>query len=142
MRFILIGSVLFAGAAWAHEGVKDPGVMARMQSMKAMGADTKVIGQMAKGQTAFDAEVVRAKLVAMADESAKMADLFRGAEQDPKSEALPVIWENFSDFEARADAMEMFLRAEAERLSRSEGLGPFMKELGAQCGACHKVYRK
>ncbi len=53
---LLMILVVAASAALAHSGVKDPHVKARMDAMGALGAQTKVLSQMAKGAAPFDAE--------------------------------------------------------------------------------------
>ena len=47
--FIITSSVVFA-----HSGVKDKNVKERMMLMKKMADNTKIIGHMLKGKTAFD----------------------------------------------------------------------------------------
>ena len=142
MRWVLIGLLMSTGTAVAHEGVKNPGVMARMHAMKDMGAEVKALVAFIEGKQAFDAERVQARVNRLAEDVARTGALFKGADEDPKSEALPVIWEDFADFEARAEAVETFLRAEAAGLQSVDDLGPFVQKLGAQCKACHRVYRK
>ncbi|NQY62048.1 MAG: cytochrome c, partial [Cognatishimia sp.] len=53
---ILTSSLMIASMALAHNGVKNPAVMARMQGMEQIGAASKVLGNMARGRVAFDAE--------------------------------------------------------------------------------------
>ena len=43
-------------SALAHQGVQNPAVLARMTVMSAIAEDTKILGSMAKGDTAFAAE--------------------------------------------------------------------------------------
>lgn len=141
MRGLLICLGLLSTAALAHEGVQNPGVMARMHSMKDMSQDAKALGKMAMGAQGFDAAEVSARLEAMAEEAARIGALFEGADEDPKSEALPAIWADFAEFERRAQALEAFLRDQSG-LSSAEALQPLMQELEVQCGGCHKLYRK
>ena len=136
----MIGAIAIATAALAHEGVKDPGVKARMDTMSRVGAATGVLGDMAKGKTAFDAtqaEAARASLVAAFKE---VPEVFAEPHQDPKSEALPVIWEQFDDFLAKNT--EAIAAGEAMTLASLDDLRGSMGALGASCGSCHKAYRK
>ena len=50
---------LSATLATAHDGVKDPIVKARMEGMKEIGSNMGVLGDMAKGKRAFDANDLR-----------------------------------------------------------------------------------
>mgnify|MGYP001829162567 CR=1 FL=1 len=52
--------VLAASAALAHQGVKNPAVMERMEGMTDQAAAMKTLGQMATGKTAFDAAAAAA----------------------------------------------------------------------------------
>lgn len=131
-----------AFAAFAHSGVKNPAVMARMEGMKSMGLAVKTLGDMAKGKVAFDADAVALALERLALEAERTEALFEAKEDDPKSEALPVIWTQFADFEAKAHALEAVLAAQNQDMSDAANLGPTLKAIGAQCSACHKIYRK
>jgi cytochrome c556 len=129
-----------AGVAWAHEGVKNPVVMARMDGMSEMGSATRVLGEMARGETGFDAsaaEAARARIVTQAE---RTPGLFEAREDDPKSEAKPAIWENFDDFVAKSDAMVAVARA--ADVSSLDALRSSVREIGRACGACHEPYRE
>ena len=129
-----------AGAAIAHEGVKNPAVMARMHGMKELGAATKILGGMAKGEAAYDKAAAEAAVQKLQTEAARIAALFEANEDDPKSEALPTIWENYSDFSAKADALGSV--AKAVSVGSLDDVRAAMPQIGAACKACHQTYRE
>ena len=125
----LTATVIAATAATAHEGVKDPAVMARMHAMSEIGDATKVLGQMAKGAAPFDATAAQSAADAIAREAARIPALFETRADDPKSEALPAIWERFEDFSALALDLERAASVEIATPKtrsgrRSRGSGP------------------
>ncbi|MCT4577090.1 cytochrome c [Donghicola sp.] len=139
MTFALIA---FGTAALAHGGVKDKDVMARMEVMKAIGDQVKVIGTMAKGERAFDADAANAALAELAVHSAKIAPSFEKPAQDPKSEALPIIWEQWDDFAALAADSETTASALAGTITSEADLRPALGRIAGTCKACHSTYRE
>jgi len=135
-------SIIAAGAAFAHGGVKNAAVMARMDAMSSIGAETKALGKMAKGETKFDAKAARAAAALIAKHAAATPDLFRAREDDPKSEALPTIWTNFEDFTEKSHALEALAMKYSQAIKQPSDLAQAMAELGKSCKACHKIYRK
>ena len=144
MKRVTIASLilaLVAGVALAHSGVKNPAVMARMNLMSDTAAQAKIIGQMAKGETPFDAAKARAAAKAIADHAAKTPELFQDREDDPKSEARPAIWDDFADFTKKAEEMRKVALGAANSIQSAEDLEPAMQALGAGCKSCHTPYR-
>ena len=137
---ILTSSLMIASMALAHNGVKNPAVMARMQGMEQIGAASKVLGNMARGRVAFDAEGAASAKAALAQHAAEIPALFEAQEDDPKSEALPAIWSDFADFTAKADALRD--AAEAMDVTSAETIAAGMGTVGGACRSCHKAYRK
>jgi cytochrome c556 len=134
-----VGTILAASAALAHSGVKDPNVMARMKLMGEVKANMGVLGGMAKGKMAFDADkaaMAKAGLIANAQ---AIPAAFEVKVMDPKSEALPAIWENWEDFASKAGAMEAAVGA--LDVSSAEGIQGGLRSVGGSCGGCHKSYR-
>lgn len=129
-------------ALLAHGGVKNAAVMARMDAMKSIGDAMKTLGTMNKGAIAFDVETARNAAKTVALYAAKTTLLFKDQETDPKSEALPAIWDRFDDFSAKARDMETVATDLSQILSTPEDLDNGMIQLGATCKACHKEYRK
>ncbi|NNE89300.1 MAG: cytochrome c [Silicimonas sp.] len=133
---------IFASAAIAHEGVKNAAVKARMDAMSGIGAEMKTLGQMAKGQTAFDPGAAKAAAAAIAEHAASTPALFEANADDPKSEARAEIWENFADFTAKSRELEQIATNLSTSIATEADLSAAMKSLGANCQACHKAYRE
>ncbi|MCF6233644.1 MAG: cytochrome c [Rhodobacteraceae bacterium] len=133
--------IVAATAALAHTGVKDPTVKAWMIGMGEIGDNTKVLGSMAKGEAVFDAEAARKAAGAIAEHAGQISVLFKEQAADPKSEALPVIWQTYSDFLVKADALEMAASAAASSIQAEGDLRPALAAIGGTCKACHQTYR-
>lgn len=58
---------------------------------------------MSKGTVDFDVATARQAAGAISRQAAKIPDMFEIKADDPKSEALPVIWSQFDDFTAKAE---------------------------------------
>lgn len=133
-------ALIFLGtSAVAHEDVQNPAVKARMENMGALKKGMGVIGGMAKGAVEFDAEQAQAAIAALLDASGTIASKFEANESDPKSEALPLIWENWDDFVSKADDLTFAL--EGIDVTSLDSLRAGLGNIGAACGACHKQYR-
>ncbi len=131
-----------ATAGLAHEGVQNPAVMKRMHGMKEIQAHLKLIGDMAKGEAAFDAAAARSAAAGIAAEAAAAPALFEAPEDDPKSEAKPAIWEDFADFTAKSLELEDIASGLATSISAPDDLRPALQRLGENCKACHQLYRE
>jgi cytochrome c556 len=113
----------------------------RNAEMRSLGGNMKKLGGAVAGGNAADAEAA-AKAISAA--AAKMPALFRDKEVPTKSRAKLSIWDNMADFNAKAAAME----AAADKVAASAAGGTLGNDakavvgsIGANCGACHKVYR-
>jgi cytochrome c556 len=139
---LIVTLILAVGLpAFAHEGVTNPTVMIRMQGMSAMAEASKVLGQMAKGERAFDPEITRAAAETLARHAGEIPARFETQAQDPKSEALPAIWSRFAAFTAEAEALEVAARRAVGADSQA-ALGAALTDIGTACKSCHAAYRK
>ncbi|MEL7345562.1 MAG: cytochrome c [Pseudomonadota bacterium] len=139
--YILAVLLLAGSAALAHQGVKNSAVKARMDSMVVQNKAVETLGQMAKGTTAFDVDQARAALLELRKAAAETPDLFAAPEQDPKSEALPLIWEEFDAFTAHAATLEAEAAALSQTLVSKDDLPGALRSIGQACSACHRDYR-
>jgi len=144
MKQLLMSGALciLAVAGFAHSGVQNEAVLERMDAMKTTGDALKVIGNMAKGTTTFDAAAARMAAEEIAREADRTPDLFEARETDPKSETKPAIWKNFEDFTAKAKTLETVAQDVSTSLETRADLGPAMASLGEACKSCHTSYRE
>jgi cytochrome c556 len=130
---------LSAGAASAKDGVTNPVVKARMDTMQTIRANTAILGDMAGGKTAFDAAAATAAKAALASAAGEIVARFTENADDPVAEGRPEIWTNFADFTTRAEAL--VTAAEAVDVASLDGIKAGMGAVGGTCKACHEAYR-
>src|SRR3712207_3720304 len=97
-RIVFVASLLALGvtAAIAQSNV----VEQRQALMKEMGAQTRPIGAMMRGQEPFDLAKAQAGLKVFSENSKKFVTLFpESSKNAEKTDALPTIWENKAKFE-------------------------------------------
>jgi cytochrome c556 len=142
-RVISFGAVtLAAAAAIAGYAFAQEDMIAKRQAlMKDNGAQATIAGKMAQGATPFDAAAAKAAMEKIAANAAEIpADFPAGSEG---GDALPAIWSNFADFEAKSAALKTAAEAAAAAADQGlEAFGPAFGAVGQACGACHQSYRK
>ena len=135
--FLVISSVAFA-----HSGVKDQNVKERMMVMKAMADNTKVIGQMLKRKTQFDANEAKSALERLSSLSLKTPKVFTVNATDPKSEAKSAIWDEFDEFTKLSLELAETSMVLANSIENIEDLRPALKRISSGCKSCHSKYRE
>lgn len=136
-----LAPTLLATVALAHGGVKDPVVMARMDAMVEIGQNMKLLGQMTKKEITFDAMAARTAARHIAVEASEIVARFEDPATDPKSEALPTIWEDFSDFSAKAGELQHIAESQAGTIMTYDDLKTATSALLGTCKACHLRYK-
>ena len=137
-KAIILALTLSAGVAYAGKST-DPDAMARQSLMGIVGKNTKILGDIAGGKTAFDAATAEAAKAALNDAATKIAATFEPKGTDAESEAKPEIWTNWDDFVTKADAL---VKASAALDATTvEGVQAGMAGVGGACKDCHTKYR-
>jgi len=140
IKAFTIGAVLAAGAAFAQDAPTDPNAIARSELMKAVGANTGILGNMASGKEAYDAAKAEGAKAALVDAAGKIeATYMEQGAADPASEAKPEIWANWDDFLVKAKALGD--AAAAVDVASAETIGAGMGAIGGACKDCHTTYR-
>src|ERR1700730_19297500 len=101
MTRILLAAAAVALAVTAVAAQSDP-IAARKALMKSNGDQAKVGAAMAKGEGPFDLPKAQAIFATFADAATKAPALFPDTSKTGgETAALPAIWENKADFDAR-----------------------------------------
>ncbi|WP_425050443.1 cytochrome c [Psychromarinibacter sp. S121] len=142
-----IAATLAATAVFAasHANVEGA-IKARQSHMQLYAFNLGILGNMAKGEVAFDADAAQAA----ADNLAALAAISQAAYWPEGSDAdsvegtkaLPAIWESGSDIGAKVAAMTEAADAMAAAAGSLEGVQGAMGALGGACGGCHQTYRQ
>ena len=126
----------------AHTGVKNEDVMKRMNLMKAMAENSKIIGQMLKKKIPFDLEQAKNSLVEISNLSKSTPLVFEKMAMDPKSESKIIIWEEFDNFRDLSNKLADDTFSAAKNLSDVDDLKPALKTIALGCKGCHSRYRE
>jgi cytochrome c556 len=114
----------------------------REEIYKSVGDATKPVAGMLKGNAPFDLAVVKAALTKYSEASKKLPDLFPAdSKVGADTEALPAIWDNKADFEARLKKFGADSDAALVSIKDEESFKTGFPEVAKSCGGCHKLYR-
>ena len=113
-----------------------------MMVMKEMAGNTKIIGQMLKGKTSFDSNQVKLALERLSALSLETPKVFTINATDPKSEAMPNIWDEFDEFTKLSKDLAETSIVLANYVENPEDLRPALKRISSGCKACHSRYRE
>lgn len=151
LKVALAGAVatatLAATADADSHGAPNPAVVARQGHMSIMSLNIGILGQMARGNTEYDAEAAQAaadNLLAMAQVDQRFYWVpGTDSESIEGTRALPAIWAEDStvgEIAARyADAAAGLAAVAGDGLDAMRGaMGP----VGGTCGDCHDNYRQ
>ena len=126
-----------AGVAFADaDPIKD-----RRALMKANGDATKPIVPMLQGKAPVDVAVVKKALQTYADSAAKMPDLFPDSSKTGDTNALPAIWDNKADFNARFAKFGQDVAAAEAAITDEASFKTQIPGIFKNCGGCHELYR-
>jgi cytochrome c556 len=141
IRTALAVAVLAFGAT-ALVAQSDP-IAARKALMKANGDQNRVATEMLEGKRPFNLDEAKKVLATFAETGEKAPALFPDdSKTGGDTAALPAIWENKSDFQAK---LAKFAHDSKAALDATKDLDSFkvqITEVRKNCGGCHQTYRK
>ena len=138
----VLGVVVLAFGATALVAQTDP-IAARKALMKTNGDQNRIATEMLEGKRPFNLDEAKKVFVVFAEAGEKAPALFPdNSKTGGDTAALPPVWENKADFNAKL----------AKFASESKAAGDATKDLGTfkiqitevrkNCGGCHQTYRK
>jgi cytochrome c556 len=136
-----VGGAVSVSLGLAAVAADNP-VAERQAAMKHVGAAMKDASGYVSGKTPWDAAAVKTLMGGVAADAKKLKGLYpAGSGADPKTEALPKVWETKADFDKKLSELGEAATAAGNAADAAAFKTSFMK-LGATCKSCHDVYRK
>jgi cytochrome c556 len=140
IRTVLAVSAIAIGIT-AVAAQSDP-IAARRELMKGIGGQTKTGAAMAKGEAPYDQTKAQAIFASYVDAAAKGPNLFPdNSKTGGDTAALPAIWENKADFEAKFTKLGADAKAAAAAVKDGDSFKTTFSDVTKDCGACHQTYR-
>ncbi|MDA4847409.1 c-type cytochrome [Hoeflea poritis] len=141
---LAVVSVTCGGLALAHSGATGI-VKQRMDAMKDIAAQMKLIGAMVKAERAYDAAAAAAAADIIVQHADAMLSLFPEGSNEHPSEALTIIWSDWDGFSRSARELSASATVLSETAvgtaSAADITAPFAA-VGKTCASCHEDYRK
>ena len=140
IRTVLAATVLLGGVT-VLLAQSDP-IAQRKELMKSNVGHAKNVAAMVKGEAPFDAAKATAAFTTWGENAQKIPGLF--ASPPPPgadTRALPKIWENKADFEAKAAALKKAADAGKGKTNSLDELKAAAPAVTKACGDCHEGYR-
>ena len=98
---------------------------------------------MIEGKQPFDLAAAHKVLATFAGVADKMKPLFPDSSKTGgDTAALPAIWENKADFDAKMVKFSTDAKAQDANVKDLDSFKAAMGEVGKNCGGCHNTYRK
>jgi cytochrome c556 len=140
---VLIACMAMVTTVLAHEGATGI-VKERMDSMKVMGDASKAIVDMIRGKTTYSDEAVAEYAATINQHSKYITDHYPPGSLQDVSEALPVIWERWDEFEKLAQQLESSSAALIETAQNSDqkAVRAQFAKVAKSCKGCHEDYRQ
>jgi cytochrome c556 len=121
-------------------------ISTRQEAMKGQGGAARTLTQMVRGEQPWNQQAAVTALTTINTTAKNIPDLFKenvAAPAGVKNDALPAIWANKADFDAKAKALEeasgkVLQLAQAGNEAEVKAQFP---TIGRSCGGCHETYR-
>jgi cytochrome c556 len=140
IRTVLAVAVLAFGVT-AVVAQSDP-IAARKAIMKANGDQNRIGTEMIEGKQPFNLDAAK-KIFATFAEAEKVRTLFPDSSKTGgDTAALPAIWENKADFDAKLTKFVADAKAAGAATTDADTFKAQITEVRKNCGGCHQPYRK
>ena len=138
---IVLAAVAATFAVTAVVAQGDP-IATRKGMMKDIGGANRTATEMLDGKQPFDLTKAKAVLMTMSDHAAKMPTLFPDSSKTGDTAALPTVWDNRADFDAKMTKFSADTTAAAGKVTDAASFKAEIGEVRKNCGGCHTTYRK
>ena len=140
---LAISVATLVAAMGAAAGVSAQDVITQRQDiMKSFGAQGRDSGGMVRGTTPYDAAKAAQIVDVYAKGAAALPALFPATSQTGKTDALPAIWTNRADFDAKLASFTADVNAAKSAVADETTGKAALAQISKNCGGCHPPYRK
>jgi cytochrome c556 len=138
----VLGVAVLAFGATALVAQTDP-IAARKALMKTNGDQNRVATEMLEGKRPFNLDEAKKVFVVFAEAGEKAPALFPdNSKTGGDTAALPPIWENKADFNAKLAKFASESKAAGDATKDLDTFKLQITEVRKNCGGCHQTYRK
>ena len=138
----VLGVAVLAFGATALVAQTDP-IAARKALMKTNGDQNRVATEMLEGKRPFNLDEAKKVFVVFAEAGEKAPALFPdNSKTGGDTAALPPIWENKADFNAKLAKFASEAKAAGAATKDMDTFKVQITEVRKNCGGCHQTYRK
>jgi len=141
MKRLVIAAAFAALGATAVIAQSDP-IAARKAVMKENGNQSRIAREMIEGKQPFNLDAAKKVLATFAETNDKAKGLFPDSSKAGDTAALPAVWENKADFDAKLVKFSNDAKAANAKVKDLDSFKAEMGEVGKNCGGCHQTYRK
>jgi cytochrome c556 len=139
-RLVLAAAIAALGVT-AVVAQSDP-IAARKAIMKENGNQARIAREMLDGKTPYNQAAAKKVFATFQDAAAKMPALFPDNSKAGDTAALPAVWENKADFNAKFTKFGADAKAAEAAVKDLDTFKAQMGEVAKNCGGCHQTYRK
>ena len=141
IRIVLaVTAIAFGISAVVAQG--DP-IAARKALMKANGDQNRIGTEMIDGKRPFDLAAAKKVFDTFSENAEKSKPLYPDTSKTGgDTAALPAIWENKADFDAKLTKFATESKAAAAATTNVDTFKAQIAEVRKNCGGCHTPYRK
>jgi len=138
----VLGVAVLAFGATALVAQTDP-IAARKALMKTNGDQNRVATEMLEGKRPFNLDEAKKVFVVFAEAGEKAPALFPdNSKTGGDTAALPPIWENKADFNAKLAKFASESKSAGDATKDLDTFKVQITEVRKNCGGCHQTYRK
>ena len=138
----VLGVAVLAFGATALVAQTDP-IAARKALMKTNGDQNRIATEMLEGKRPFNLDEAKKVFVVFAEAGEKAPALFPdNSKTGGDTAALPPVWENKADFNAKLAKFASESKAAGDATKDLDTFKVQITEVRKNCGGCHQTYRK
>jgi cytochrome c556 len=140
LRTVTAVAVVALGAT-ALIAQTDP-IKARKDLMEGNGRQARLGSEMVQAKRPFNLDDAKKVFATFQEAGEKAPALFPEGSNSGDTAALPAVWENKTDFDARLAKLASDSKAAIEATKDLDTFKAQFTEVVKNCGGCHQVYRK